>query len=129
MSTRYASECLVNMFPHPAALVDHAGLVIYRNEGFAARFGEAEAASWLELVGDTGLLREAEQKAVTLGRHAGAEAPLPGKDGKLSPVWCDIYPLNCESEAMRVVVLHSTQHLRNVELMYMHRTHIYFITV
>ena len=121
MSPYYALECLVNMFPHPAALVDQVGMVVYRNEKFGARFGEAENIPWLNLVGDTGLLREAEKRALSLGRQAGAEAPLPNKDGKLSPVWCDIYPLNCDAGALHVVVLHSTQYLRDVELMYMHR--------
>ena len=121
MSVRCTMEGLVDMFPRPAALLDSAGAVLGCNEAFAARFGKSEGAYWLQLVGDGGILREAEKRAITSGRHAGAEAPLPSADGKLSPMWCDIYPLNCDGAPLRVVVLHSTRYLRNVELMYMHR--------
>ena len=121
MDTRYTLECLVDVFPHPAALVDQGGLVVGRNESFSERFGTAKDVPWLDLVGDIGLLRKSEARAMASGLHAGVEAPLPDESGKLSPVWCDIYPLNCESAGLRVVVLHSTHYLRSVELMYMHR--------
>lgn len=120
MSARCALEHLVAMFPRWAALTNEKGTILIRNEGFAERFGRG-SGHWLDLAGDgTGTLRAAETRALEQGNHAGAEAPLPKPGGGMEPVWCDIYPLHCESGAYRVIVLHSTEYLRRAELAYLH---------
>lgn len=114
------------MAPKWAALTNDRGVLLYCNPRFAKTFHANEGQHWLASQQDpSGLLHTTWQRAVQNMQQTSTEIALNVHGNGVTPVWCDLYPIQTNNTVVCAVILYSTKYMRTVELNYMHRIRRY----